>query len=383
MSISPSRDPRLDFFRGLALLCIFVDHIPGDRLADYTVRNLGFSDASEIFVFISAYTAGLVYMPRVGRDGFWAVSRRIWRRVMQIYGAHLLLLGTVCLLAAWLTKTLGDEQFINGLNIRPLLEHPRETFLPALMLTFQPTFMNILPLYVVLMASLPLMLWMIRRSQVLALLLSLLVYVFARQFPTVMDNPLGTTWQFNPLAWQLLFIVGASLGASAHSGALRVPRSRTLFAVAAVFAVWSFSVLSKSWVYDDAALEIPQALHAMFFPIMDRANLSLWRLSHLLALAYVVTWFLPADSRFFHLRVSRLLILCGQHSLTLFCVGVLLSIAGWAVLFKFGGTLLAQVLVNAGGFAVMVAVAWLLAVLSRPRSRAPIPVAGAMVGSSR
>ncbi len=379
-----TRDPRLDFFRGLALVCIFVDHTPGNRLTAYTVRNLGFSDASELFVFISAYTAGMVYMARAGRDGLAAASRRIWQRVAQIYGAHIVLLVTASALAGWLTRTLGDPAFVNGMNVAPFLAHPREMFLEALTLTFQPTFMNILPLYIVLLGFLPLILWLIRRSQMLAVLLSLLVYMLAREFPAVMDNPLGTTWQFNPLGWQMLFMVGVSLGASARrsagdaGGPFRVPRSRVLFALAAAYAIAAFWIGADAWTLDGSSVDIPRAIHALFFPVMDRANLSLWRLAHILALAYLAAWFFPAESAVFRSWVSRPLILCGQHSLPLFCVGVLLSIAGWAAFARFGSGLPVQLIVNVGGFAILVAVAWLLSL--RPRSRNVAPAMAPVTG---
>jgi hypothetical protein len=91
-SSTPSgRDFRLDFFRGLALIFIFIDHIPGNAVADYTVRNFGFSDASEIFIFISGYAAGLVYMRATWREGIIFASARVLRRVWQLYVAHLFL----------------------------------------------------------------------------------------------------------------------------------------------------------------------------------------------------------------------------------------------------------------------------------------------------
>ncbi len=365
LSSVSSRDPRLDFFRGLALLCIFIDHTPGNRLTDYTIHNLGFSDASELFVFISAYAAGLVYMARANRDGLMAASRRVWQRVVQLYVAHLLLLATVALLANWIVRKLHDQQFVNGMNVRPLLERPAEIIPHALALTFQPTFMNILPLYIALLAFLPLVLWLIRRSQGLALLLSVLLYVVAREFPVTLDNPFGTVWQFNPLAWQLLFVIGVSLGASAQGGTLRVPRSVALFAAAAVYAAWALWLGGDKWGLDGSTVPLPPELHVIVFPVMERANLSLWRLAHILSLAYLVSYVLRAESRVFRAWPSRVLVLCGQHSLALFCAGVLLSLAGWVAFVRLGSTLGVQVLVNAGGIAVLAGVAWVLSLRTR------------------
>jgi hypothetical protein len=55
------RDLRLDACRGLALWFIFLDHIPNNTLAWLTIRNYGFSDTTEVFVFVSGYTCMLAY----------------------------------------------------------------------------------------------------------------------------------------------------------------------------------------------------------------------------------------------------------------------------------------------------------------------------------
>src|SRR5215475_12123898 len=85
------RELRLDLFRGLALWLIFLDHLPNNILAWLTIRNYGFSDATEIFIFISGYTAAFVYGRAMVNSGFVIASARILRRVWQIYVAHVFL----------------------------------------------------------------------------------------------------------------------------------------------------------------------------------------------------------------------------------------------------------------------------------------------------
>jgi hypothetical protein len=363
-----SRDLRLDFFRGLALLFIFIDHMPGNRLTGYTIRNFGLSDASELFVFISAYTAGLVHMRRMKLDGLTSAGQRIWRRAGQIYLAHLLVLVVTCALAGWLTRAFDNPQFVQGLNVGPFLERPVQVFLDALALNFQPTFMNILPLYVVLFLFLPLILWLLHRHQLLAVSLSVLLYVLAREWPWI-DNPFGTTWQFNPLAWQLLFVIGVTLGAATAANGWHVPRSRVLLLIAAAYAGWALWLGDAAWSYDGRSVTMPRELQTLLFPVMDRRNLSIWRLLHILALSYLVTSVIKRDSPALASRVARPLTLIGQHSLTTFCIGVILSVLGWAVLTELGGGLAVQVLVNVAGIAVMVIIAWLLP--PRPAETAP------------
>src|SRR5690242_11301282 len=85
------RELRLDLFRGLALWLIFLDHLPNNILAWVTIRNYGFSDATEIFIFISGYTAAFVYGRAMLNSGFVIAGARIMRRVWHIYVAHVFL----------------------------------------------------------------------------------------------------------------------------------------------------------------------------------------------------------------------------------------------------------------------------------------------------
>src|SRR6202044_2203639 len=74
------RELRLDLFRGIALWLIFIDHLPPNILTWFTIRNYGFSDATEIFIFISGYTAAFVYGRAMRDSGFVVATARILRR---------------------------------------------------------------------------------------------------------------------------------------------------------------------------------------------------------------------------------------------------------------------------------------------------------------
>ena len=89
--VTAERELRLDLFRGLALWLIFIDHLPQNLLTWLTIRNYGFSDATEIFIFISGYTASFVYGRAMRDVGFVVATARILRRVWQIYVAHVFL----------------------------------------------------------------------------------------------------------------------------------------------------------------------------------------------------------------------------------------------------------------------------------------------------
>ncbi len=384
------RDLRLDFFRGLALLCIFIDHIPGNLIADYTIRVIGLSDASELFIFISGYAAGLVYMSAIAREGLLFSGLRVWRRVWQLYVAHLFLFVIFTAQVAWTSMTFDNPMYVEEMNIASFLNEPHIAILEALLLKFKPVYMDILPLYIVLLAFFPLALWLIRQSRLLALGLSIGLYAAARYYHLNLPAyPEDAEWYFNPLAWQLLFMIGAILGAStrgfASSGAdFPVPRNRWLLALAIAYALFGFA-MQFLWEHDLIGRVFPHGWEAFIFPT-DKTNLSAWRLSNLLALAYLTAYFLRADSPMLRWRVFHPLILCGQHSLHIFCLGVFLSFAGLIVLVELGDTLAYQLLVNGTGIAIMIGaaamLAWYRAKERMPRKPHESPARPADIGSS-
>jgi hypothetical protein len=85
------RDLRLDLLRGIGQWMIFLDHIPYNFLNWFTLRNYGFSDAAEIFVFISGYSIGFAYGPAIKAGQFLAGTKRLWTRASQLYVAHIFL----------------------------------------------------------------------------------------------------------------------------------------------------------------------------------------------------------------------------------------------------------------------------------------------------
>jgi hypothetical protein len=373
-AIPGTRDLRLDFFRGLALICIFIDHIPGNLVADYTIRNIGLSDASELFIFISGYAAGLVYMGSMRREGLMFSGLRVWRRVWQLYVAHLFLFIIFTAQVAWTSMTFDNPMYVEEMNITSFLSEPHIAILEALLLKFKPVYMDILPLYIVLLGFFPLTLWLIGKSRLVTLSLSIALYVAARVYRLNLPGyPEDSEWYFNPLTWQLLFVIGATLGASTRMPDKRpdlfpVPRKRWLLALAVAYALFGFA-MQFLWERGLTHLLSPFGIESLIFPT-DKTYLSAWRFINLLALAYITTYFLRAGSALLRWRVVKPLIVCGQHSLHIFCLGVFLSFAGLIVLVEFGQSLAYQLLVNATGIAIMFAAA---AVLDWYRAKDRLP----------
>src|ERR1700746_4069198 len=140
------RDLRLDLFRGLALWLIFLDHVPNNIVAWFTIRNYGFSDATEIFIFISGYTAAFVYGAAMVQRGVIIAGARILKRVWQIYVAHVFLFAIYIAEISYVATSFENPLYAEEMNILDLLKQPDMTIVQALLLKFKPSNMDVLPL---------------------------------------------------------------------------------------------------------------------------------------------------------------------------------------------------------------------------------------------
>ena len=213
LSHAVERDLRLDLFRGIGLWMIFLDHIPDDFVAWLTLRNYGFSDAAEFFVFISGYLAGYIYGPIIGAGNFLAALKRLWTRVWQMYVAHIMLFLLFTAQIARTVRKFDNPLYEDEFNVHNFLLHPDVLIGQALTLRYKPVNLDVLPLFITLVAAAPLVLWAMVRRPNLTLLGSVILYVLARMFDwNFASYPPGTTWYFNPFAWQLMFVFGAWCG---------------------------------------------------------------------------------------------------------------------------------------------------------------------------
>ena len=209
----PSRDLRLDFFRGVALICIFIDHIPENYLNYFTLSAVGFFDAAEVFIFISGFTAALVYGRTLAARGVLIATVQVLRRAWQLYVAHIFLFMIFIAEVSYTVKTFNNPMYNEEMGVGDFLEHPHIAVVQAMLLQFQPTFLDILPLYIVMLLIFPAVLVCLRRHPMVALIPSALIYLEVQIFNVDMPAyPAGSVWTFNPLAWQLLFVLGAMLG---------------------------------------------------------------------------------------------------------------------------------------------------------------------------
>ena len=373
------RDVRLDFFRGVALWFIFVDHIYDNIVSWLTMRNYGFSDATEVFVFISGYTAVVAYSGIMARRGWLMAAARIVRRVWQLYVAHIVLLVAFVAQIAYFAVTHDKKALIAEMNLLGLMDDPFRSFVDAMLLKFRPVNLDVLPLYIVLLASLPLALPALRRWPWAVLAASLALYVASRVFGwNLPTSPSGNGWFFNPFAWQLVFYLGASFAAAGRMGERLTPLRRWLLPIALAYLAFSFFIV-MSWQIKALSGLVPDWLGRLIYPI-DKTNVDVLRIVHILALAYVVQLFIPIGAAWLRWRLAEPLRRCGEHSLQVFCLGTLLSFTAHLVTEYYGNAIWSQIFVSVVGILIMMAFAYMAHWYKRSES-SPAPRVAVAAGA--
>jgi hypothetical protein len=222
-------------------------------------------------------------------------------------------------------------------------------------LKFKPVNMDVLPLYIVLLLWFPPILWLLLRAPSLALIASASLYGLMWQFEwNIAAYPNGT-WAFNPFAWQFLFVFGAWC---ALGGARRLKHwlnSPAVIGLAVTYLVFAFAI-AMTWYFPRFAAFVPRFVGELIYPI-DKTNLDVLRILHFLSLAVITVYFVPRDWPALKSPWLRPAIICGQHSLEIFCLGVFLSFAGHFVFTEVSNRVLTHVIVSLVGILVMIGAA--------------------------
>jgi hypothetical protein len=364
------RDLRLDLFRGIALWLIFLDHIPDNIVSWLTIRNYGFSDATEIFIFISGYTGAFVYGKAMRERGFVLSSARILRRAWQIYVAHIFLFTIFMAEIAYVAATFENPLYVEEMKILDFLKQPDVTIFQALLLKFKPVNMDVLPLYIVLLLLFPPVLFLLLRRPNLALAGSALLYALTWKLDFNLPAYPNGVWFFNPFAWQLLFVFGAWCALGGAQRLAGVLRSRVVLWIAIVYLVFAFAI-AITWQFESLDRFVPVLLKDLMYPI-DKTNLDVLRFAHFLALAAVTVRFIPRDWSGLKSPVLRPAIRCGQHSLEIFCLGVFLAFAGQFIIAESSGGPLLQSAISVLGIFIMIATAYLISWYKAIEGRSPL-----------
>jgi hypothetical protein len=320
-----ARDLRIDACRGIALWWIFLDHVPNNIGSWLTLRNYGFSDAAEVFMFVSGVTCALAYGKARRFEGWTGVIGRTLRRSWDIYAAFLLL----TLACAILVHLADGGRLADESNTRILLDHPGATLAHAAILQYRPVNTEVLPIFVLLHLLFAPLLWLLLRVPNATLSASLALYALVHILGwTVPAWPNGH-WAFNPLAWQLMVVLGAWWMIEGERVRPWVT-SRTALGLAVLYLIVSL-LIALSWRIKPLEALIPQALSNLLYPL-DKSNLDPLRLLHFLAIAVLAASFVPRSWRGLTTPVMRGAIRCGQNSLPIYCLGVVLAFASHTAL---------------------------------------------------
>jgi hypothetical protein len=351
-----ARDPRIDFTRGLANWFIFLDHIPHNAVSLLTLRNFGFSGATDLFVFVAGYAAALLYGRMARERGQLVTATRIFRRVWQLYAAYVVLFVIYIDVIGNVAAQYAATDIIDEYNVIGLVDQPTQTLMHGLMLQAKPLNLDALQLFIALMAFFPLILWAMMRRPNLALAGSIALYSAARYFGWSFAAFPSGSWYFNPYCWQLLFVLGAWFALNGAGLMRSIRHLPLLVAVAAAYLLFAL-VVTVAGHFLDLGRVLPGVLLDAFTP-NDKDNLALFRIVHFLALALVFTTLVPRDWSPLRWSVLQPILKCGEEWLSAFCAGVFLSFAGHLALLTTPNSLVMQVLVSAAGMSIMTGIAY-------------------------
>ena len=351
------RDPRLDFFRGLGMLIILTAHIPDNQWILWIPARFGFSDATEMFVFLSGMASAIAFGRVFDRDGFARGAGRVARRVWQIYWIHVAVFVVIAALVAAAGTRPGGESYIVELNLPHFFADPVGLLPRFLALAYVPNYFDILPMYLVILALMPAMILAERLHKVLPFVLMAAIWGLTQAH--LLDLPAepwsDRPWFFDPFGWQLLFYLGFFL----MRRTLPAPGfSWTLIALAALFVLATvpfayYRIIDASPFFGGWA----QALA----PLTDKTHFGILRLAHFLALAYLAAHLVgPGGSRLKGAAVA-VISKVGQQTLAVFVSSMVTAQLLGMALDHTGRDAFTIAAANLAGFAVLVAVAYTVA----------------------
>jgi hypothetical protein len=356
---SIQRDTRIDVFRALALLTIFVNHVPGTVFEFFTHKNFGFSDSAEAFVLISGVAVGLAYGLKFQPGNRLLMTLKAWRRAGVLYITHMM--TTVATLAIFSAAALyfSRPDLLKLINIQLIIEDTPEALLGIATLGHQIGYNNILSMYAVVLLMMPFFLWIGTFSLRLMLLASALLWLVAGIFQIAPSNyPGDGFWFLNPLSWQFLFVIGIA-------GMLHVKRGGEIrFNWMMASAAVGYLVGALIWVKlplwgIETASGLPTVLTGF-----DKTFLSLSRLMHILAIAYLIVT-VPVLSNLARTSPEHPLAVLGKHSLPVFVAGTIVAMMAQVMKTIGHGGLLYDALLLSTGMALQFGLAYYLEWLPR------------------
>ncbi len=343
----------VDFWRGFALATIFINHIPQNFFERFTHKNVSLSDSAELFVFLAGWSlrqaVGSPEDPKPTRDLLFSLLGR----AVTLYVAQLAMVMMAIAMLATAALALDNPLYLEWHNAAAVFYDPVHAHIGLIMLSHQLGYFDILPLYVVLLTIAPGLALVHRRTPALLLPMSFAVYLASLTFGiTVSTWPTRGQWFFNPLCWQLVFVLGFAMGRERGPGGW-VRRHIDWIRISALPIVVGLGFMSWFNLWWDPT-KVPEP--RLFF-VIGKSFETPVRLIQFLALVAVFSNVYPYFERAVP-RVVDYLSMLGRNSLPVFCVGSLLSLAAQIVRSFSGGGFLVDALLVGTGLAVLGGVGW-------------------------
>jgi len=363
-SAKAPRDPRLDFFRGIAMLIIFIAHVPGNVWTLYIPARFGWSDAAEMFVFCSGFAAAIAFGGTFIKAGFGYGTARIFYRVWQVYAAHIGMFFFIALLMAAGTYWLDTRNYIGQLNLTWFFEETPTAILGLFTLTYVPNFFDILPMYIVALVMVPAIMALSLIHKLLPIVASLTLY-WLNHFlgwglpAEFWKQDFSREWFFNPLAWQLLFFTGFSF---AMGWLPPPPKSVALTWACALYV--AISVPTAHWPTAED-YEITRWVREVVWDFRGKTDFGILRYLHFLALAYLALRIVAGRESLLLSRWAMPIVTVGRNSLAVFLLSMGLARVFGMVLDVIGRDWLTYPLVNLGGMGILIAFAYWCTMLKR------------------
>lgn len=344
----------IDFWRGVALITIFINHIPGIFYERITHKNFSLSDSAELFVFLAGWSLRHIVGKPEDPTPSGQLVFRLYGRALTLYAAHMTIVMLAIAMLATAARVLDNPLLLEWHNATAVFFDPVNTHIGLVLLSHQLGYFDILPLYVVLMMLAPFIAIVHRLAPALLLPLSIAIYLAALIVPiTVPTWPTEGQWFFNPFCWQLVFVLGFSLSRERGPGGwVRANLSWIRWAALPIVAL-GIAMIHLNWWPDATKVPEPKLLF-----IIGKTFVTPLRLIQFLALIAVFSAVYPYIQRAVPKLVNFLAGL-GRNSLPVFCVGSLLSLFGQIARFYAGGGIVIDTVLLASGIAIMALTAWL------------------------
>ncbi|SIT45388.1 conserved membrane hypothetical protein [Paraburkholderia ribeironis] len=313
MEIRRGRSVEVDFFRGVVLIVIVLDHIPGSTLSHLMLHAYALCDAAEVFVFLGGYASAAAYTAVLARRGENAAKLRFVRRSWEIYRAYLLTAMLMLVAGAVLALLHLNQPMVERTGWLPFAVQPLREAFDIAVLRQQPYLSSVLPMYAIFALCVPFAVPLAHRSALRALGVSVAMWVLARPLAALLSIDGMADWAFNPFAWQLMFVLGILSRVQPISERFHASRTARWFTRAAVVAVLAFAIL-KLFVLTQP---LPGTL---------KQNLSVDRVINFVVIAWLAAQFVRTGGIAWLARRLPAVVMVGRTGLVCFVAGTLVSL---------------------------------------------------------